>query len=112
MLSNAYFLANVCFDTAENEPAKNLQKKLLPLNVGLHDCEAEDGLPTRRESLPLRRRHFVLASLLEDLTIFLDGRFRRFKKIPATLYKMSATSRSNFGGIFSAEIHFHRKKST
>ena len=25
MLSNAYFLANVRFDTAENEPAKNLQ---------------------------------------------------------------------------------------
>ena len=26
MLSNAYFLAKVRFDTAENEPAKNLQK--------------------------------------------------------------------------------------
>ena len=26
MLSNAYFLAKFCFDTAENEPAKNLQK--------------------------------------------------------------------------------------
>ena len=25
MLSNAYFLAKNCFDTAENEPAKNLQ---------------------------------------------------------------------------------------
>jgi len=25
MLSNAYFLAKFCFDTAENEPAKNLQ---------------------------------------------------------------------------------------
>ena len=25
MLSNAYFLANFCFDKAENEPAKNLQ---------------------------------------------------------------------------------------
>ena len=25
MLSNAYFLAKVRFDTAENEPAKNLQ---------------------------------------------------------------------------------------
>ena len=25
MLSNAYFLANIRFDTAENEPAKNLQ---------------------------------------------------------------------------------------
>ena len=28
MLSNAYFLAKVRFDTAENEPAKNLQKKI------------------------------------------------------------------------------------
>ena len=27
MLSNAYFLAKIRFDTAENEPAKNLQKK-------------------------------------------------------------------------------------
>ena len=25
MLSNAYFLAKFCFDTAENEPAKKLQ---------------------------------------------------------------------------------------
>ena len=25
MLSNAYFLAKFCFDTAENEPAKTLQ---------------------------------------------------------------------------------------
>ena len=29
MLSNAYFLAKFRFDTAENEPAKNLQKFLL-----------------------------------------------------------------------------------
>ena len=27
MLPNAYFLAKFRFDTAENEPAKNLQKK-------------------------------------------------------------------------------------
>ena len=26
MLSNAYFLVNIGFDTAENEPAKNVQK--------------------------------------------------------------------------------------
>ena len=26
MLSNAYFLAKIRFDTTENEPAKNLQK--------------------------------------------------------------------------------------
>ena len=29
MLSNAYFLAKFRFDTAENEPAKNLQKNIL-----------------------------------------------------------------------------------
>ena len=28
MLSNTYFLAKFCFDTAENEPAKNLQNIL------------------------------------------------------------------------------------
>ena len=28
MLSNTYFLAKFRFDTAENEPAKNLQKKI------------------------------------------------------------------------------------
>ena len=28
MLSNAYFLAKFRFDTAENEPAKNLQKQI------------------------------------------------------------------------------------
>ena len=37
MLSNAYFLVNFRFDTAENQPAKNLQifaKKLLILGGG------------------------------------------------------------------------------
>ena len=29
MLSNAYFLAKFRFDTAENEPAKNLQNSIL-----------------------------------------------------------------------------------
>ena len=28
MLSNAYFLAKIRFDTVENEPAKNLQKTI------------------------------------------------------------------------------------
>ena len=37
MLSNAYFLAKFRFDTAENEPAKNLQnfgKNLVDLDGG------------------------------------------------------------------------------
>ena len=38
MLSNAYFLAKFRFDTAENEPAKNLQKcsQKPDLRVGGH----------------------------------------------------------------------------
>ena len=37
MLSNAYFLAKFRFDTAENEPAKNLQNfaKILPILLTL-----------------------------------------------------------------------------
>ena len=34
MLSNAHFLAKFRFDTAENEPAKNLQKLLTLLTLG------------------------------------------------------------------------------
>ena len=44
MLSNAYFLAKFRFDTAENEPAKNLQilfKKLQPATVDLAIDELE-----------------------------------------------------------------------
>ena len=33
MLSNAYFLATFRFDTAENEAAKNLQKRMLILLI-------------------------------------------------------------------------------
>ena len=35
MLSNAYFVAKFRFDTAENEPAKNLQNLANFLNSGL-----------------------------------------------------------------------------
>ena len=59
MLSNAYFLAKFRFDTAENEPAKNLQNFAnfpnfaprdldveVPVHarVGRRRCAAEDGL--------------------------------------------------------------------
>ena len=40
MLSNAYFLANFSFDTAENEPAKNLKK--LPILLTLTPCAVRD----------------------------------------------------------------------
>ena len=47
MLSNAYFLANFRFDTAENEPTKNLQilqKKIISLN-GTCEGEGEESGP-------------------------------------------------------------------
>ena len=49
MLSNAYFLAKFRFDTAENEPAKNLQNlqifQNLPFNPGsLPGPRASQGL--------------------------------------------------------------------
>ena len=41
MQSNAYFLAKFRFDTAENEPAKNLQTMLiLPKKLLLANCTA------------------------------------------------------------------------
>ena len=42
MLSKAYFLAKFRFDTAENEPAKNLQ--ILQKNVANFFFQAEDGI--------------------------------------------------------------------
>ena len=63
MLSNAYFLAKFCFDTAENEPAKNLQKiiqklqnlPILPILLLLRTPETAAG---PRPGPPLRaRRH-------------------------------------------------------
>ena len=40
MLSNAYFLAKFRFDTAENEPAKNLQKFAKFCKLALAGSEA------------------------------------------------------------------------
>ena len=42
MLSNAYFLANFRFDTAENEPAKNLQ--ILQKKANLGDRDPVEGI--------------------------------------------------------------------
>ena len=69
MLSNAYFLAKFRFDTAENEPAKNLQnfaKKIARFanfaNVAVTETEARDegdgvgdGLPDAGTPSPRRR---------------------------------------------------------
>ena len=48
MLSNAYFLAKFRFDTAENEPAKNLQKfakfaNFANIGAALRGPEARDA---------------------------------------------------------------------
>ena len=45
MLSNAYFLAKFRFDTAENEPAKNLQKfvKFANFTICRADLLADEG---------------------------------------------------------------------
>ena len=48
MLSNAYFLAKFRFDTAENEPAKNLQNFAKFANF----AEAEAGRSPRLSSQP------------------------------------------------------------
>ena len=47
MLSNAYFLAKFRFDVAENEPSKNLQKKLLVLPL-VASVPPSEELPRRR----------------------------------------------------------------
>ena len=44
MLSNAYFLAKFRFDTAENEPAKNLQKLANFANCRRHTTAGDNNL--------------------------------------------------------------------
>ena len=80
MLSNAYFLAKIRFDTAENEPVKNLQNfakfanfaepnPLTPAQTSISNAPAslsalgevqsggpEDFKPTKHQTSPLRPR--------------------------------------------------------
>ena len=63
MLSNAYFLAKIRFDTAENEPAKKLQKFAIfaksadpnrlmrPLSATFGTMRPSDRSPRRRRGL-------------------------------------------------------------
>ena len=52
MLSNAYFLAKFRFDTAENEPAKNLQNFAAFLNFANPSPSPTNlGRPLRRPAL-------------------------------------------------------------
>ena len=69
MLSNAYFLADFCFDTAENEPAKILQNfanfpnfanpnpLTLPAGERERRGDAGDGPPDGRLRVPGRDRN-------------------------------------------------------
>ena len=45
MLSNAYFLPKFRFDTAENEPAKDLQKRIPQVNPGGKGMGPPGGMP-------------------------------------------------------------------
>ena len=53
MLSNAYFLAKIRFDTAESEPAKNLQK-FANLNSNFANYAITERPPPERTSPALR----------------------------------------------------------
>ena len=54
MLSNAYFLAKFRFDTAENEPAKNLQN--LPILLTLTPNQVRANILSRRRGAEGRLR--------------------------------------------------------
>ena len=80
MLSNAYFLAKFRFDTAENEPAKNLQnfrkmhfskmhfRKILIYNPGplprcWHTAEKQPKAPKKNASLVIKEQASVAPAL-------------------------------------------------
>jgi len=69
MLQNAYFLAKFGYDTAENEPAKNLQKKLQKfekaLLILLQDESHAAGAQDRREEGRRGEDHEGTACLVE-----------------------------------------------
>ena len=48
MLSNAYFLAEFRFDTAENEPAKNLQNSAKTLLAARSNLPAARSMAAKR----------------------------------------------------------------
>ena len=57
MLSNAYFLAKYSFDTAENEPAKNLQ------NLNFANSNLQKAGPTSKD-LEGRHGHRVVQQVV------------------------------------------------
>ena len=99
MLSNAYFLAKICFDAAENEPAKNLQnfakfQKSETLGTGARGARESHGAEVLPDGEPgqaleprlgpdpgVRRCDAQLAKLaifqiLANFAIFLGARSR------------------------------------
>ena len=68
MLSNAYFLAKFRFDTAENEPAKNLQKtfkKIAEFAIGISNV-ANFAATLRTEAKPPRSETLCAELLAAD----------------------------------------------
>ena len=74
MLSNAYFLAKFRFDTAENEPAKNLQKfaKIanfalsppIPLELPGHKYPFSQAAPEMPVSAQIVQANYALPSIV------------------------------------------------
>ena len=82
MLSNAYFVAKIRFDTAENEPAKNLQNFLRPatgvaarlqeLRVeGLREREGQLG--PGRAAEPRRKKRWLSVKIGRFGRIWVSG---------------------------------------
>ena len=76
MLSNAYFLAKFRFDTAENEPAKNVQKTNRQLNLANlpksgHQSRRRGGLPVEllQHGGGLGHRRLRLLGILDRLLV-------------------------------------------
>ena len=97
MLSNAYFLAKFRFDTAENEPAKNLQKNL----QNCHNCR-----------VPLQGRTHLVSPMMAAAAA-VTGRLADVRKIGLGLAKLGKLAKfcKFLAGSFSAvsKRNFARK---
>ena len=90
MLSNTYFLAKFCFDTAENEPAKNLQNFAEDANFANEDLVHaprvhELRVPPRLRELRELRVHLppevgAVALQRRHLSVFANVRQYNYRK--------------------------------
>ena len=78
MLSNAYFLAKFRFDTAENEPAKNLQKFRKMHFRKMHFRKMRGRVALGAEARGLDARVAVRAREVRDARLELVRALRRF----------------------------------